>query len=389
MAQNSAARANPSFKNAVGLLGPSLVAGDVRPVAYIPWSVRVTAEHAKAVTAHGILNGIVAQRLADAYYEATTGGTVFTDDTTDATDAGTADVVPFAGTPVADDAFYIGSKYGPFMGAILIVSTAGTASDIAYDWEYLNTQGGWTALSNVNDGAAGSGDPLQTAAGSNIVTWQVPTDWAPAVISTDGISTTGGDTYLVRLRATTVTTDYTVEPIISRILVIPVAKSSYSGTATGSGATTLTDSGAAWVTDAFAGTTVTAGTSTARVLSNTGTALTVDAWVGGTPATTAAYTIYNTGLTCPATGVIRAVDVANVVATTGAGITHVQIHNLDKRTSMMISVPEQLVANVHTAQAAVANEIYFEAGDTVVFQFIGTEPASSTYDGVEYLLLIA
>jgi len=388
MPQNISARANFSFEDAIGTLKLPIFGGDTLPVARIPWSVRITAEHAKAVTASGILNGIVAQKLVAAYFDATTGGTVFTDDTTDATDAGTADVLPFAGTPVANDAQYYGGAE-PFTGLAIIVATAGTVSNIPYVWEYWNGSA-FVALPNVNDGVAGSATaPYQTAAGTNIVTWRVPADWqASDVTAAGGHNGAIRKNFFVRLRATAVTTDYTVEPTVSRALTIPVAASSYKGTATGSTATTLTDSGAAWITNGFAGCTVTAGTSTARILSNTATALTVDAWVGGTPATTANYTIFNTGLRAPGAGVIDQIDIMNVVATTGAGITNVQILNLTKGTAMAFTVPEALVANVHTAQAGVTNEIYFEPGDVVAVQFIGTEPASSTYDGVEYMFFI-
>lgn len=55
---------------------------------------------------------------------------------------------------------------------------------------------------------------------------------------------------------------------------------------------TLTDSAAKWPTNLYAGGWVIAGTSWAKVVSNTATALTVDAWRGGTPANGAAYTVW-------------------------------------------------------------------------------------------------
>lgn len=65
---------------------------------------------------------------------------------------------------------------------------------------------------------------------------------------------------------------------------IYIAIAPYNGTATGVSATTLTDSTANWLTNQFTGGTVTMGSSTATVTSNTGTVLTFGSWTGGTPA---------------------------------------------------------------------------------------------------------
>ena len=67
------------------------------------------------------------------------------------------------------------------------------------------------------------------------------------------------------------------------------------GTATSTSSTTLTNSGATWTVNAFAGLTITAGTSVGVISSNTATVITVASWTGGTPSGTAAYTINNTG----------------------------------------------------------------------------------------------
>lgn len=64
-----------------------------------------------------------------------------------------------------------------------------------------------------------------------------------------------------------------------------------AGTAEDSDATSLTDSDASWSTDTWAGYTVEMDSSTATVLSNTGTVLTLDEWSPTSP-TTGAYKIY-------------------------------------------------------------------------------------------------
>jgi len=52
----------------------------------------------------------------------------------------------------------------------------------------------------------------------------------------------------------------------------------YTGTSTGTAATTLTDTGAAWTTNAYAGHVVVTGSVYGVIASNTATALTVDKW---------------------------------------------------------------------------------------------------------------
>jgi hypothetical protein len=64
-----------------------------------------------------------------------------------------------------------------------------------------------------------------------------------------------------------------------------------SSTSTATGATTMTDGGATWTVNQWKGHSVTAGGSTAFVVSNTATVLTIGVWVGGTPASVSAYTI--------------------------------------------------------------------------------------------------
>jgi hypothetical protein len=56
-------------------------------------------------------------------------------------------------------------------------------------------------------------------------------------------------------------------------------------------ATTATDSGATWTVNAYAGRTITAGSSTGVIVSNTATAATITAWTGGTPTAGTAFSI--------------------------------------------------------------------------------------------------
>src|SRR3990167_4147649 len=387
---NQSARSNFSVEDVAGHAVIPVSAGESIPTFKIPVNFRVTATMTKADVEAGILtggSGVAAAkglpyRLVGAYFQATTGGTVFTDDTTDATDAGASDVVPFAGTPVANDALYFAGR-DIFVGLAAIVATAGTASDIAYTWEYYAKDGTWKAFSNVNDGWAATGDPLQATAGTNIVTWRLPSDLARASVSTSGV-TTEPALYLARLRATTVTTDYTVEPIISRIFTIPVAEVVYTGVATGSAATTLTDGGAAWITDQFDGCIVEAsgGATVAQVISNTATVLTIDAWSNGTPSATSAYTIRSRGRLFPATGVIDTIELGDIQTTSATGVMVMQLLNLSRGTACVFSLASATQVNVGVAEALMIREEFFQTGDRVALQIIGTLPTTKYVNGV-------
>lgn len=110
----------------------------------------------------------------------------------------------------------------------------------------------------------------------------------------------------------------------------------YTGTSTGTAATTLTDTGAAWTTNAYAGHVVATGSVYGVIASNTATALTVDKWYtpgspGGaaaaTPAT-GAYVVLPGGqpafwmaLTANATAPASTdTTLAGEIATTGGGL---------------------------------------------------------------------
>lgn len=387
----AAPRSNFSVEDAVGLATTPISASEAIPVFKVPVPVRVTASMTKADVEAGVLTGAcgvaaakgIPYKLVAGYWQATVAGATFTDDTTDATDAGASDVVPFAGTPVAEDALYFAGRE-IFAGLAAIVATAGTVSDIAYTWEYYATGGTWTAFSDVNDGWAATGDPLQATAGTNIVTWRLPTNWARCSISTSGI-TTEPALYICRMRITTMTTDYTVEPVISRIFTLPVAEVVYTGTATGSASTTLTDSGAAWITDQFDGCLVeavsTAGPTSMKVISNTGTVLTGDAWSNGTPATTSAYTIRSVGKYWPATGVVDLVELSDLQTTSATGVMVCQLLNLTRGTASVFSFASATQINTGVVESLMIREEFFQTGDRVALQIIGTLPSTKYANG--------
>jgi len=70
---------------------------------------------------------------------------------------------------------------------------------------------------------------------------------------------------------------------LTNFLIVPFNQYVTQGYASSVGATTLTDSSANWVVNEFAGDTVTMGSSSAVITSNTATVLTFSSWTGGTP----------------------------------------------------------------------------------------------------------
>ena len=75
---------------------------------------------------------------------------------------------------------------------------------------------------------------------------------------------------------------YTTSPTVT---VSQIGIGNFAGTSTATSSTSLTMSSATWSVNAYAGCVVTAGSSTATVVSNTATVLTVASWTGGTPST--------------------------------------------------------------------------------------------------------
>lgn len=215
MTENISARSNYSVDDVAQPKRVGISAGASTPVFKIPWTVRVIAEIDKAAADNGVVLGAVGAADGKAYLQ--DDGGVFADDTTDANDAGTADVDIVAATPAAEDAVYWASD-DPFCGLEHIISTAGTASDITAVWEYYNGTA-WVEFSDVLDGAASSGDPWQAAAGTVYTTWTVPSDWTKTTVNSMG------PYFWARWRITVMTTDYTTEPVMSRSRPLPIVTS--------------------------------------------------------------------------------------------------------------------------------------------------------------------
>lgn len=112
-------------------------------------------------------------------------GTGFTDDTTDANDVGTADVLMMPATEAAGDRGIIGFTK-PFNAVTTTLSTAGVGSTMT--WKYYTgdpvtyATASWSALSGIAESAAGAKNLLA----SGTVSWRVPDDWKPAVINSLG-----------------------------------------------------------------------------------------------------------------------------------------------------------------------------------------------------------
>jgi hypothetical protein len=136
-------------------------------------------------------------------------GGAFVDETTDANDTGGADDNDweiFPASEVATDYVAIGFRQ-PFKKVIFdnAGGTAGTdGGSLAAQWEYWN--GAWTALTGVSDGTAAGGLPFTiTAADGQLLTFTVPTDWAPNSIN--------GSAILYYIRCTITAGTYGVNPV--------------------------------------------------------------------------------------------------------------------------------------------------------------------------------
>lgn len=139
-------------------------------------------------------------------------GGVFTDETVDAQDAGTADVAIFSEPDATSDAFYIGAN--DVFGTISVDNTGGTAGTSGVvAWEYWDGSS-WVAIPGLTDGTTS----FTAAVGVNLVTFAPPSDWTARTV---GAGTSGanirGPHYYVRAR---ITTTYTILPIADIILLL-------------------------------------------------------------------------------------------------------------------------------------------------------------------------
>jgi len=116
----------------------------------------------------------------------------YVDDTTDANDAGTGDVVILTATPALNDAFYFGYDFR-FSEVLISLSTA--ATDGAITWEYWDGSA-WSALSGVVDNLSATYG-FDTTGTQLSVSWTLPTDWATTTVNSQG------PFYYVRARVST------------------------------------------------------------------------------------------------------------------------------------------------------------------------------------------
>ena len=151
-------------------------------------------------SASTVLLGLGA-RLANAKWIAgqwTNATTTYTDDTTDAQDAGTSD---FALQTLAtnNDGFIVGCLE-KFTAVVTAVGTAaddtGGAGGVTGEWNYWNGSS-WSALTTL----AVSGTSRFFVSGRNEVLFAAPTDWATAT-STEITGLPAGSYYAIRYRAT-------------------------------------------------------------------------------------------------------------------------------------------------------------------------------------------
>ncbi len=174
---------------------------------------------------NGVLGGYLAPTAADdAILKSLTqdglawqdDGGVYTDFSTEWAEATADDVDLLPATPAVNDAFYVGNENGTF-DTINIVSTTQGAGTWTIVWEYWNGTV-WGALSGVSDGTTG----FTAAAGTQIVTFTVPGDWA-----TDTGPTSGTTAYWVRARVSAYTS-VTTQPLAGQGYVEMVSTSGYT-----------------------------------------------------------------------------------------------------------------------------------------------------------------
>jgi hypothetical protein len=131
-------------------------------------------------------------------------GGVYTDDTTDANDAGANDVPICTNPPVANDAFYIG--FTAQLTVIKInVGTASANGDETYVWEYYDGDS-WESLEDLVDDTTDF-----TVTGSNFVSWTLPPDWSPTTINSQG------PFYYIRIRIGAYSAGMTQNPLVTQM----------------------------------------------------------------------------------------------------------------------------------------------------------------------------
>ena len=110
---------------------------------------------------------------------ASSGGTVFTDETTANNSAVTNDITLLPASPTTNDAYYWGHGE-KFNQLKLEVSTAADSGFATLTWEYWNGSS-WASLPNISDGTNNYENE-----GINIVSWTDPTGWATTSVNSQG-----------------------------------------------------------------------------------------------------------------------------------------------------------------------------------------------------------
>ena len=135
----------------------------------------------------------------------------YTDDTTDFTDAGTADVILLPTVPTVGDGFYIGYTE-KFCKAKVTTSTArtGTATLVVKYWD----GSAWTAIPKIDDDTVG----WSTTAGILLINFVPPTDWK-ANTTANGPNSQAGFFIVMELTALT---SVTANPVATQGWVYPL-----------------------------------------------------------------------------------------------------------------------------------------------------------------------
>jgi predicted ribosomally synthesized peptide with SipW-like signal peptide len=125
--------------------------------------------------------------------------------------------------------------------------------------------------------------------------------FSPAIVAGTYVMITGGAGLPLINKITSVTAPDTLNVLTAWATTVDTTTSysvvNFAGTVGSSTATTLTDGTAAWTVNQWVGYTITSGTNTGKILSNTATVLTVSpAFAPGTPAAAAIYSISPTNL---------------------------------------------------------------------------------------------
>ena len=176
----------------------AVTVGDTLSTGFVPNSGVYTYSHndegSLDVTIRVRNQGIATAAISD-------DGTVFTDETSEASSNSTADMTLLPTTPVIEDAYYFGHDE-QFPRMKIIVSTAMVHSAAVLAVEYYNGAT-WSA---VDRGSLSPANDFYDTTGEKIIDWLMPSNWATTTINSQG------PFYYVRIRLVSFTT-ITTAPI--------------------------------------------------------------------------------------------------------------------------------------------------------------------------------